>query len=105
MIVLAVVAAAAAAPQDRPQVKILSQSFDQDDQGSYQYAYELDNGQKVGYVQCSHRHQELCHLSGLFSGERWYFSGISQTRSDLYQPVELKVKHYNTKSESPHYDI
>ena len=44
----AVVAAAAAAPQDRPLVKILSQSFDQDDQGSYQFAYELDNGQKVG---------------------------------------------------------
>ena len=44
----AVVAAAAAAPQDKPLVKILSQSFDQDDQGSYQFAYELDNGQKVG---------------------------------------------------------
>ena len=43
----AVVAAAAAAPQDKPLVKILSQSFDQDDQGSYQFAYELDNGQKV----------------------------------------------------------
>ena len=49
MIVLAVVAAAAAAPQDQPLVKILSQSFDQDDQGSYQYAYELDNGQKVSW--------------------------------------------------------
>ena len=45
----AVVAAAAAAPQDKPLVKILSQSFDQDDQGSYQFAYELDNGQKVGW--------------------------------------------------------
>ena len=49
MIVFAVVAAAAAAPQgqDQPQVNILSQTFDQDEQGNYQYAYELDNGQKV----------------------------------------------------------
>ena len=50
MIVFAVVAAAAAAPQgqDQPQVNILSQTFEQDEQGNYQYAYELDNGQKVG---------------------------------------------------------
>ena len=47
ILLFAVVAAAAAAPQDKPLVKILSQSFDQDDQGSYQFAYELDNGQKV----------------------------------------------------------
>ena len=43
-------AAAAAAPQDQPLVQILSQSFDQDEQGNYQYAYELDNGQKVGVI-------------------------------------------------------
>ena len=50
MIVLAVVAAAVAAPQDQQEVNIISQSFEQDEQGNYQYAYELDNGQKVGVL-------------------------------------------------------
>merc|ERR1719250_349295 len=47
IILCAVVAAAVAAPQNEPEVQILRQSFDQDDQGSYQYAYELDNGQQA----------------------------------------------------------
>ena len=40
---------AAARPQDvqEPEVKVLSERFEQDEQGSYQYGYELDNGQKV----------------------------------------------------------
>ena len=46
----AFVAVAAAAPQNKPLVKILSQSFDKDDQGSYQYAFELDNGQRVNHL-------------------------------------------------------
>ena len=46
--VFAVVAAVCAAPQDQPQVNIVSQSFEQDQQGNYKYAFELDNGQKVG---------------------------------------------------------
>ena len=50
IVLFAFVAVAAAAPQDKPLVKILSQSFDQDDQGSYQYAFELDNGQKVNQL-------------------------------------------------------
>ncbi|KAF0290452.1 Larval cuticle protein LCP-14 [Amphibalanus amphitrite] len=47
IVLFAFVAVAAAAPQNQPLVKILSQSFDQDDQGSYQYAYELDNRQRA----------------------------------------------------------
>ena len=50
IVLFAFVAVAAAAPQDKPLVNILRQSFDQDDQGSYQYAYELDNGQKVKHT-------------------------------------------------------
>ncbi|XP_037072519.1 flexible cuticle protein 12-like [Pollicipes pollicipes] len=46
-VVAAVLALAAAAPQDQPEVRVLSEKFEQDEQGSYQYAYELDNGQKV----------------------------------------------------------
>ena len=49
IVLFAFVAVAAAPPQNQPLVKILSQSFDQDDQGSYQYAYELDNGQRVSF--------------------------------------------------------
>merc|ERR1712106_1295056 len=45
IVLCAMVAAALAAPQN--EVQILSQAFDQDDQGSYQYAYELDNGQRA----------------------------------------------------------
>merc|ERR1712106_639611 len=45
IVLCAMVAAAVAAPQN--EVQILSQSFDQDDQGSYQFAYELDNGQRA----------------------------------------------------------
>jgi len=44
MLVFALVAAAAAAPQE---VNILSQTFDQDDAGNYNFAYELDNGQRA----------------------------------------------------------
>merc|ERR1712106_502086 len=47
IVLCAVVAAAFAAPQNDPEVRILSQSFDQDDQGSYQFAYELYNGQRA----------------------------------------------------------
>ena len=47
-----------AAPQDpeynqqfvsvsQPQIRIISQKFDQDQYGNYEYAYEQDNGQKV----------------------------------------------------------
>ena len=31
----------------QPEVNVLSEKFEQDEQGSYQYGYELDNGQKV----------------------------------------------------------
>ena len=50
------VATAAAAPQFRdqsfvssgqPQVRILSQRFDADEAGNYEYGYEQDNGQEV----------------------------------------------------------
>ncbi|XP_037091938.1 larval cuticle protein 65Ag1-like isoform X1 [Pollicipes pollicipes] len=47
MIVFAVVASALAAPQNQPQVNIVSQSFDQDEQGNYNYQYQLDNGQSA----------------------------------------------------------
>ncbi|KAF0310367.1 Larval cuticle protein LCP-14 [Amphibalanus amphitrite] len=47
IVLFAVVAAAVAAPQDQPQVNIISQTFEQDEQGNYKYAYELDNGQKA----------------------------------------------------------
>jgi len=46
MIVFALVAAAFAAPQDQ-EVNILSQTFEQDDAGNYNFAYELDNGQRA----------------------------------------------------------
>ena len=48
IIVFAVVAAAVAAPQNQQEVNIISQTFEQDEQGNYNWAYELDNGQKVG---------------------------------------------------------
>ena len=46
----ALVALAAARPQqgfEQPEVRVLNEAFDQDESGSYQYQYELDNGQKV----------------------------------------------------------
>ena len=52
-----VLAVARAAPQTynaqfvspplQPEVRIISQKFDQDPYGNYEYAYEQDNGQKV----------------------------------------------------------
>ncbi|XP_037078853.1 cuticle protein CP14.6-like [Pollicipes pollicipes] len=65
LVLCCLVAAAAAAPQQflqnnrlvsvgQPEVRILSQRFDTDQEGNYEYAYEQDNGQKmeeVGRVQ------------------------------------------------------
>ena len=62
------VAAAGAAPQfgrpqivvdqgfvsrGQPEVRIVSQTSDQDEVGNYQFSYELDNGQKVITGRCS----------------------------------------------------
>ena len=43
------VAAACAAPQTggQPEVRVVSETFDNDDAGNYEFSYELDNGQRV----------------------------------------------------------
>ena len=59
--VLLLVAAASAAPQFdqqpqfvsppfQPEVRIISQKFEQDPVGNYEYAYQQDNGQQVTVV-------------------------------------------------------
>ena len=51
---IALVGVAAAAPQrpvpgryQQPPIRLISQYFNQDGKGNYEYGYEQDNGQKV----------------------------------------------------------
>ena len=52
VLLVSLVALAAAAPQQqqyyqKPPIKLISQYFNQDGKGNYEYGYEQDNGQKV----------------------------------------------------------